>query len=137
MYQKRPIYWLFDSGKQNGFKALVYMHRWNADTVGNLRIEYLHKMQTVYEHEIENCQEMIDHGSGHDVAVATRRKEKLVKQLKECRDYDALVAHIAFSKIDIDLDDGVKANYRKVQTGADGKFCEILANSKDIMAKEK
>ena len=137
IYQKRPIYWLFDSGKQNGFKALVYMHRWNADTVGNLRIEYLHKMQTVYEHEIENCQEMIDHGSGHDVAVATRRKEKLVKQLKECKDYDALVAHIAFSKIDIDLDDGVKANYRKVQTGADGKFCEILANSKDIMTKEK
>ena len=113
------------------------MHRWNADTVGNLRIEYLHKMQTVYERQIETCQDLIDHGSGHDVAVATRRKEKLVKQLKECTDYDALVAHIAFSKIDIDLDDGVKVNYRKVQTGADGKFCEILANSKDIMAKEK
>ena len=137
IYQKRPIYWLFDSGKQNGFKALVYMHRWNADTVGNMRIEYLHKMQTVYEHEIEICQEMIDHGSGHEIAVSTRRKEKLVKQLKECKDYDTLVAHIAFSKIDIDLDDGVKVNYRKVQTGTDGKFCEILANSKDIMAKEK
>ena len=137
VYQKRPIYWLFDSGKNNGFKALVYMHRWNADTVGNLRIEYLHKIQNVYEHEIETCQDMIDHGSGRDVAVASKRKEKLVKQLKECRDYDALVAHIAFSKIDIDLDDGVKVNYRKVQTGADGKFCEILAASKDIMAKEK
>ncbi len=137
IYQKRPIYWLFDSGKQNGFKALVYMHRWNADTVGNLRIEYLHKMQTVYEHEIDTCQDMIDHGSSHDVAIAAKRKEKLVKQLKECKDYDSLVAHIAFSKIDIDLDDGVKVNYRKVQTGADGKFCEILANSKDIMAKEK
>ena len=137
VYQKRPIYWLFDSGKQNGFKALVYMHRWNSDTVGNLRIEYLHKMQTVYEREIENCQDMIDHGSGRDVAVAVKRKERLVKQLKECRDYDALVAHIAFSKVDIDLDDGVKFNYRKVQTGADGKFCEILAASKDIMAKEK
>ena len=47
-YQKRPIYWLFDSGKQNGFKALVYMHRWNADTVGNLRVEYLHRTQRVY-----------------------------------------------------------------------------------------
>lgn len=137
VYQKRPIYWLFDSGKQNGFKALVYMHRWNADTVGNLRIEYLHKMQNVYEQEIETSQDMIDHGTGRDVAVATKRKEKLVKQLKECKDYDALVAHIAFSKIDIDLDDGVKVNYRKVQTGADGKFCEILAYSKDIMAKEK
>ena len=136
-YQKRPIYWMFDSGKQNGFKALVYMHRWNADTVGNLRIEYLHKMQTVYEHEIETCQDMMDHSSGRDVAVASKRKEKLVKQLKECKDYDAKVAHIAFSKINIDLDDGVKVNYRKVQTGADGKFCEILADSKDIMAKEK
>ena len=80
VYQKRPIYWLFDSGKQNGFKALVYMHRWNADTVGNLRIEYLHKMQTVYEHEIENCQDMIDHASGRDVATAVKRKEKLIKQ---------------------------------------------------------
>ncbi len=134
---RRPIYWLFDSGKENGFKALVYMHRWNADTVGNLRIEYLHKMQTVYEREIENCQDMIDHGSGRDVAAAVKRKEKLVKQLKECRDYDALVAHIAFSKVDINLDDGVKANYRKVQTGSDGKFCEILAASREIMAKEK
>lgn len=94
-------------------------------------------MQNVYEQEIETSQDMIDHGTGRDVAVATKRKEKLVKQLKECKDYDALVAHIAFSKIDIDLDDGVKVNYRKVQTGADGKFCEILAYSKDIMAKEK
>ncbi len=137
IYQKRPIYWLFDSGKENGFKALVYMHRWNEDTVGNVRVEYLHKMQTVYEHEIESCQYMIDHGSSHEIVSATRRKEKLTKQIKECKDYDALVAHIALSRIDINLDDGVKANYRKVQTGADGKFCEILANSKDIMAKEK
>lgn len=49
IYQKCPIYWLFDSGKQNGFKALVYMHRWNADIVGNLSVEYLHKMQHTYE----------------------------------------------------------------------------------------
>ena len=134
---KRPIYWLFDSGKQNGFKALVYMHRWNADTVGNLRVEYLHKMQTVYEKEIENCQDAIDNSlNNREIAVATKRKEKLVKQLKECKDYDAKVAHIALSRIDIDLDDGVKVNYRKVQTGADGRFCEILADSKDIMVKE-
>ncbi len=134
---KRPIYWLFDSGKQNGFKALVYMHRWNADTVGNMRVEYLHKMQTVYEKEIDNCQETIDNSmNSREIAAATKRKEKLVKQLKECKDYDAKVAHIALSRIDIDLDDGVKKNYRKVQTGADGRFCEILADSKNIMAKE-
>jgi hypothetical protein len=78
IYQKRPIYWLFDSGKQDGFKALVYMHRWNADTVGNVRVEYLHKMQTVYEHEIDSCQDAIEHGNGHEIAAATRRKEKLI-----------------------------------------------------------
>ena len=135
---RRPIYWLFDSGKQNGFKALVYMHRWNADTVGNLRVEYLHRMQTIYEKEIENCQDAIDNSlNNREVAAASKRKEKLIKQIKECKEYDAKVAHIALSRIDIDLDDGVKVNYRKVQTGTDGKFCEILADSKSIMAKEK
>ena len=59
-YQKRPIYWLFDSGKQNGFKALCYMHRWNADTTGNMRVEYLHRMQRVYEKEIQRMQEIMD-----------------------------------------------------------------------------
>lgn len=135
---KRPIYWLFDSGKQNGFKALVYMHRWNADTVGNLRVEYLHRMQNLYEREIESCQDTIENGlNNREIAAATKRKEKLIKQQKECRDYDTKVAHIALSRINIDLDDGVKVNYRKVQTAADGTFCEILADSKAIMAKEK
>ena len=134
---KRPIYWLFNSGKQNGFKALVYMHRWTPDTVGNLRVEYLHKMQIVYEKEIENCQDIIDNSlNSREIAAATKRKEKLIKQLKECKDYDALVGHIAGSRIGIDLDDGVKVNYRLVQTGKDGRFCEILADSKDIMIKE-
>ena len=87
VYQKRPIYWLFDSGKQNGFKALVYMHRWNADTVGNLRVEYLHKMQRVYEKEIERMQDIIENGSNsREISQATKRREKLVKQLKEARD---------------------------------------------------
>lgn len=63
-YQKRPIYWLFDSGKQNGFKTLVYMHRWNADTIGNVRVEYLHRIQRVYEKEITRMQEIID--NSHD-----------------------------------------------------------------------
>lgn len=127
IYQKRPIYWLFNSGRQNGFKALVYMHRWNADTTGNMRVEYLHRMQRVYEKEMERMQEIID--SSHDnkeISNATKRKEKLQKQIKETKDYDAKVAHLALSRIDIDLDDGVKVNYEKVQT-VDGKKMQILA----------
>lgn len=128
IYQKRPIYWLFDSGKQNGFKALVYMHRWNADTVGNLRVEYLHRMQHTYEHEIVRMQETIDNSrDSREVSKATKRKDKLQKQLKETKDYDAKMAHIALSRIEIDLDDGVKVNYEKVQTARDGKKMQILA----------
>ena len=127
-FGRRPIYWLFDSGKQNGFKALVYMHRWNADTVGNLRVEYLHKMQYIYEREIVRMQENIDNSRDpREVSKATKRKDKLQKQLKETKDYDAKLAHIALSRIEIDLDDGVKANYEKVQTGRDGKKMQILS----------
>lgn len=125
-YQKRPIYWLFDSGKQNGFKALVYMHRWNADTIGNVRVEYLHHIQRVYEKEITRMQEIIDNShDNREISNATKRKEKLQKQIKETKDYDAKIAHLALSRIDIDLDDGVKVNYEKVQT-ADGKKIQIL-----------
>ncbi len=128
IYQKRPIYWMFDSGKQNGFKALVYMHRWNADTVGNLRVEYLHKTQHLYEREMQRMQEIMDNShDSKEVAKANKRKEKLQKQLKETQEYDAKLAHIALSRIDIDLDDGVKVNYEKVQTGKDGKKMQILA----------
>lgn len=126
-YQKRPIYWLFDSGKQNGFKALVYMHRWNADTIGNVRVEYLHRIQRVYEKEITRMQEIIDNSHDNkEISNATKRKEKLQKQIKETKDYDAKIAHLALSRIDIDLDDGVKVNYEKVRT-ADGKKMQILA----------
>lgn len=126
IYQKRPIYWLFDSGKQNGFKALVYMHRWNADTIGNVRVEYLHRIQRVYEKEIIRMQEIIDNSHDNkEISNATKRKEKLQKQIKETKDYDAKIAHLALSRIDIDLDDGVKVNYEKVQT-ADGKKMQIL-----------
>lgn len=135
---KRPIYWLFDSGKQNGFKALVYLHRYNADTIGNVRVDYLHRMQRVYESEIGRMQDMMDNSkNSREVSQATKRKEKLQKQLKECREYDEKIGHLALSRIELDLDDGVKVNYRKVQTASDGKFYEILADSKNIMAKEK
>ena len=135
---KRPIYWLFDSGKQNGFKALVYLHRYTPDTIGNLRIDYLHQMQRVYESEINRMQDMMDHsGNAREVAAASKRKDKLAKQLKECREYDEKISHLALSRIELDLDDGVKVNYRKLQTAQDGKFYEVLADSKNIMVKEK
>ena len=127
IYQKRPIYWLYDSGKQNGFKALIYMHRYNADTSGLVRADYLYKMEQVYESEIARMDDAITNGASREVAQATKRKEKLVKQLKECKDYDDRLGHIALARIPIDLDDGVKVNYDKVQTGADGKKQAILA----------
>ena len=127
-YQKRPIYWLFDSGKQNGFKALIYLHRYTPDTIGNLRVDYLHKMQRVYESEINRMQDMIDHSTNaREVAASTKRKEKLQKQLKECRDYDEIIAHLALSRIELDLDDGVKVNYERIQTASDGKKYAVLA----------
>ena len=128
IYQKRPIYWLFDSGKQNGFKALVYMHRWNANTIGNVRVEYLHKVQKIYTSELDRMQDIIDNSSdSREKAAAIKAKEKLTKQLKETKDYDASMAHLANMRIDIDLDDGVKVNYEKVQTDSEGKNLGILA----------
>lgn len=128
MYQKKPIYWLFSSGKQNGFKALIYMHRYNADTIGNLRVDYLHRMERIYESEINRMQDTIDNSSNaREVTAASKRKEKLQKQLKECQEYDEKIGHLALSRIEIDLDDGVKVNYEKVQTANDGKKYQVLA----------
>lgn len=129
IYQKRPIYWLFDSGKADGFKALIYLHRYNADTIGNLRIDYLHRLQRVYESEISRMQETMDNSKdAREVSAATKRKEKLVKQLKETKAYDEKIAHLALARIELDLDDGVVVNYEKVQTGTDGKKLEVLAS---------
>lgn len=136
-YQKRPIYWLFDSGKENGFKALVYLHRYDENTIGRVRADYLHRMERIYSNEVNRMQDVIDHShSAHEVSVAEKRLEKMKKQLKECQDYDAKLGHLALDQIHLDLDDGVKINYRKVQTGRDGKFYEVLADSKAIMAKD-
>nr|WP_307990089.1 BREX-1 system adenine-specific DNA-methyltransferase PglX [uncultured Niameybacter sp.] len=128
IYQKRPIYWLFDSGKQNGFKALIYMHRYNADTIGNLRIDYLHRLQKVYESEIARMQDIVDNSNNaKESTAAAKCRDKLVKQLQETKDYDQKIAHLALARTEIDLDDGVKVNYEKVQTGTDGKKLEVLA----------
>lgn len=128
VYQKRPIYWLFDSGKQNGFKALIYMHRYNADTIGNLRVDYLHTIERIYESEIKRMQDTIDNSTvAREITVAAKRMEKLKKQLKECQEYDEKIGHLALSRIEIDLDDGVKVNYEKIQTAKDGKKYQVLA----------
>ena len=92
-----------------------------------LRIDYLHRMQRIYESEINRMQDMIDHSTNaREVVAATKRKEKLQKQLKECREYDEKIAHLALSRIELDLDDGVKVNYEKVQTASDGKTYQVL-----------
>ena len=116
IYQKRPIYWLLDSGKQNGFKALIYLHRYDPDTVGRVRADYLHKQQGFLENAIANCDYTLKTSqNARDKADATKKKDKLVKQLAETRLYDQALAHVALQRIPLDLDDGVKVNYEKFQ----------------------
>lgn len=126
------------NGKQNGFKALVCLYCYNADTIDDMRTNYLHRIQRVYEFEINRMQDMIDNSTNaREVVAATKRKDKLQRQLKKCREYDEKIGHLAFSNIEPDLDDGVKVNYRKVQTARDGKFYEVLADPKNIMGKRR
>lgn len=113
---KRPIYWLFDSGKQNGFKALIYMHRYDADTVGRVRTDYLHKAQKYVENAMQSAQYTIDNAkSASEKSKATKAVTKYTKQLAEMKIYDEAIAHVANQRIEIDLDDGVKINYAKFQ----------------------
>jgi hypothetical protein len=127
IYQKRPIYWLFDSGKQNGFKALIYLHRYNQDTIGKIRVDYLHRLQRIYENEISRMRETIEKSDDNrEKSKAEKRLEKLTKQLREAKEYDVKIAHLALARIALDLDDGVKVNYEKLQTGTDGKKYEVL-----------
>lgn len=132
---KRPIYWLFDSGKQNGFKALIYMHRYDADTVGKVRTEYLHKAQKYVETAMQSAQYTIDNAtSSSEKTKATKAVTKYTKQLAEMKIYDEAIAHVANQRIEIDLDDGVKANYAKfqgVEVSQEGK----KALKVDLLAK--
>jgi len=137
VYQKRPIYWLFDSGKQNGFKALIYMHRYNADTVGRVRTDYLHRAQKYVETAMQSAQYTIDNASSaSEKSKATKAVTKYTKQLAEMKIYDEAIAHIANKRIEIDLDDGVKVNYAKfqgVEVAQEGK----KALKVDLLAKLK
>ena len=124
---KRPIYWLFDSGKENAFKALVYMHRWDADTTGRVLL-YAQQIQQKYETEIRAIDMMLDHiTDARQKSTEEKRQEHLKKQLEELVDYEERLEHMANERIAIDLDDGVKVNYEKVQTDRNGKKYRILA----------
>lgn len=113
VYQKRPIYWMFDSGKSDGFKALVYMHRYNESTVAKLRTDYLHSLQRKYEAEIIRLQSVAESTtlSAREKTKAKKNIDKINKKIEECKLYDQVVAHVANERISIDLDDGVKHNY--------------------------
>lgn len=132
---KRPIYWQFDSGKQNGFKALIYMHRYDADTVGRVRTDYLHKAQKYVETAMQSAQYTIDNAtSASEKSKATKAVTKYTKQLAEMKIYDEAIAHVANQRIEIDLDDGVKVNYAKfqgVEVAQEGK----KALKVDLLAK--
>lgn len=113
---KRPIYWLFDSGKQNGFKCLIYMHRYNKDTLNLIRSEYLRKTEDAVENALKNAEYIIQtSASAVERAKATKDRDKYVKQLNEMKIYYQALSHLALQKIEIDLDDGVKHNYQLFQ----------------------
>lgn len=113
---KRPIYWLFDSGKQNGFKALIYLHRYNKDTVGTVRSVYLKQVQEAIEASLKNADYIISStSSAMDRANATKKRDTYIKQLAEIRTYYQALSHVALQRIELDLDDGVKVNYAKFQ----------------------
>lgn len=127
-YQKRPIYWLFDSGKKNGFKALIYLHRYDKDTMSRMRNRYLHRMEKIYQQRIEECRNTIAADPSSPAAVkAKKEQEKFTAQLLKCQAYDEKLGHLALSYITLDLDDGVKVNYEKAQTDREGKKYPILA----------
>ncbi|MDN6541776.1 MAG: BREX-1 system adenine-specific DNA-methyltransferase PglX, partial [Tetragenococcus koreensis] len=128
-YQKRPIYWQLDSGKQDGFKALIYLHRYTPDQLGKVRTDYLHELQKAYNNRIELRTQQIQ-ASENQKEINSMQKEiaKLQKQLKEIREYDEKLGHLALQRIELDLDDGVVVNYDKLQRDPDdGKKYSILA----------
>ena len=135
VYQKRPIYWLFDSGKQNGFKALIYMHRYDADTVGRVRTDYLHRAQNYVETAMKSAEYTIENTSvASEKSKAMKAVSKYTKQLAEMQTYDQAIAHVANQRVEIDLDDGVKVNYAKfqgVEVAREGK----KALKVDLLAK--
>lgn len=119
---KRPIYWLFDSGKKNGFKCLVYIHRYQPDTIARIRTDYVHEQQSRYRTAIADLENRINGVGTSDRVKLNKQLATLQAQTKEIREYEEKIHHLADQMISIDLDDGVKHNY------------EIF---KDVLAKIK
>ena len=122
VYQKRPIYWLFDSGKKNGFKCLIYMHRYQSDTIARIRTDYVHEQQSRYRTAIADLEQRINGASTSERVKLSKQLATLQAQAVEIRVYEEKIHHLADQMIKIDLDDGVKHNY------------EIF---KDVLAKIK
>jgi len=122
IYQKRPIYWLFDSGKKNGFKALVYMHRYQSDLLARMRTDYVHEQQERYRTQLSHLADAIDHASASERVKLTKQQKKIQEQALEIQKYEEKVHHLADQNITIDLDDGVKHNYEL--------FADVLAKIK-------
>ena len=111
IYQKRPIYWLFDSGKKNGFKALIYMHRYHPDTIARIRTDYVHEQQARYRTAIADLEQRIANASTGERVKLNKKLTVLQAQDAEIRTYEEKIHHLADQMISIDLDDGVKKNY--------------------------
>ena len=121
-YQKRPIYWLFDSGKKNGFKALIYLHRYQRDLLARMRTDYVHEQQERYRTQLSHLADSLEHASGADKVRLTKQQKKLQDQSRELQSYEEKIHHLADQNIELDLDDGVKVNY--------AKFGDVLAKIK-------
>lgn len=122
IYQKRPIYWLFDSGKKNGFKALIYMHRYQSDLLARMRTDYVHEQQERYRTQLVHIADTLEHASGSERVKLTKQQQKIQEQALEIQKYEEKVHHLADQNIQIDLDDGVKHNY--------ALFADVLAKIK-------
>lgn len=114
-YQKRPVYWLFDSGKKNGFKALIYMHRYQPDTIARIRTDYVHEQQARYHTAIADLEQRIANASTSERVKLNKQLKTLNDQATEIHTYEEKIHHLADQMISIDLDDGVKVNYAKFQ----------------------
>ena len=122
IYQKRPIYWLFDSGKKNGFKALIYMHRYQPDLLARMRTDYVHEQQERYRMQITVIEDSLVVATTSERVKLNKQLEKLRAQSLEIGVFEEKIHHLADMMISIDLDDGVKVNY--------AKFEEVLAKIK-------
>ena len=111
IYQKRPIYWLFDSGKKNGFKCLIYLHRYRPDTIARIRTDYVHELQSRYRTAIEDLTNRLATAAPAERARLNKQLTRRKDQAAELHTYEEKIHHIADQMIAIDLDDGVKHNY--------------------------